>query len=531
MIAIGAAQPSGFTDLYKALTRLYGDSGYSGGSIPPKPSGLYRSFRMSIPFQRASIAALASALWLAGCAAVGPNYSAPETATPATWQGAPAARVALSPAAPEELARWWRQLGDPLLSQLVGQTMQNSLDLRAAQAKLREARARRALAGANRFPTVTASGAASVSKGSAETGGGDVREMYSAGFDASWEPDVFGGLRRGEEAAQADLDATAENLHTVQVSLAAEVALNYVELRAFQERLAIAKANVASQSETLQLARWRAQAGLTSELDVEQARSNLAQTRAQIPTLETGFTEARHRLEILLGQTPGALAGRLSDAAGIPRAPTRVMVGIPANTLRQRPDVRAAERKLAAETARIGEAEAARYPRFNLSGSLSLEALSLGALAGADALARSVLGGVTAPIFDAGRIRRQIEIQNAVQEQALVSYEATVLNALSEVENALVALANTRERQKNLQEAVQAARQAATLARQRYGSGLIDFQTVLDTERSVLSLEDNLQSSQAEHVSTLIQLYKALGGGWSTSSASQPVGPAKGKSS
>ncbi|MBL8258783.1 MAG: efflux transporter outer membrane subunit [Candidatus Competibacteraceae bacterium] len=470
-------------------------------------------------WHRATALLAAFALLLGGCAAVGPNYTAPEPAAPATWQGAAAARVAVSPAKPVELASWWRRLDDPALAELIDQALQTSLDLRSARARLREARARRALAGANRFPTVTSSGAASISKNGTETGTGNTRERYSAGFDASWEPDVFGSARRGEEAAQADLESTEANLYATQVSLVAEVALNYVELRAYQDRLAIAQANVASQAETLQLAQWRAQAGLVSALDVEQARSNLAQTRAQIPTLETGATEAQHRLEILLGQSPGALTGRLSDPTGIPRVPARVTVSIPADTLRQRPDVRAAERQLAAETARVGVAEAARYPSFNLSGSLGLEALSLGGLAGAGALARGVAGSIAAPIFDAGRIRQQIEIQTAVQEQAFIAYQSTVLNALAEVENTLAALANTRERQRNLIEAVQAARSAATLARQRYSSGIIDFQTVLDTERSVLNLEDNLKSSQAEHISALIRLYKALGGGWSASAA------------
>lgn len=464
----------------------------------------------------------AFALLLGGCAAVGPNYVASPPTAPPSWQGAAAARVDVVRATPAELAHWWRRLDDPVLSRLVEQALQSSLDLRSAQAKLREARARRALAATNRFPTVTASGGGSVTKGSSETGTGNTRELYSAGFDASWEPDIFGSVRRSEEAAQADLEATAANLYATQVSLVAEVALNYVDLRAYQQRLAIAQANVASQAETLQLAQWRAQAGLVSTLDVEQARANLAQTRAQIPNLETGRTEAERRLDILLSQPPGALTGRLADSTGIPRVPTQVMVSIPADTLRQRPDVQAAERKLAAETARIGVAEAARYPSFKLSGSLSLEALSLGGLAGADALARGISTSIAAPLFDAGRIRQQIDIQTAVQEQALLAYQSTVLKALAEVENALTALAHTREQQRNLNEALQAARSATTLAQQRYSSGLIDFQTVLDTERSVLNLEDNLTLSQAEQVSALIQLYKALGGGWAV--ATPPEG-------
>jgi NodT family efflux transporter outer membrane factor (OMF) lipoprotein len=367
-------------------------------------------------------------------------------------------------------------------------------------------------------------------KASGESGGGGTANRFSAGFDASWELDVFGGLRRGVEAAEADLEASEASLRDTQVSLAAEVALDYVELRAFQAALDIARANAVSQAETLQLTQWRAQAGLTSTLDVEQARANLEQTRAQIPSLETSRAEAEQRLAILLGQPPGALAGRLANPSGIPRLPARVTVGIPAEALRQRPDVRVAERKLAAETARIGVAEAQAYPNFSLSGSLGLEALTIGALSSGNAVARSVLGSVAAPIFDAGRIRQQVNIQTAVQEQALISYEATVLNALAEVENALAALANTRQRQENLRDAVQAARLAARLARYRYSAGLIDFQTVLDTERTVLTVEDKLTLSEADGVKALIQLYKALGGGWSPAPANPMAAVAAGTS-
>ncbi len=473
---------------------------------------------------------IAAVMILVGCTAVGPNYSAPNLALPTAWQGAATAKVAVTRSAPEDLATWWRQLGDPTLSELVERALQNSLELRTAQAKLREARARRALAGANRFPTVTASTSASQSKGSAESGNSNTYNLYSAGFDASWEPDAFGGLRHSEEAAQADLAASAASLHDTQVSLIAEVALNYVELRSYQARLEIAKANAASQSETLNLTQWRAQAGLTTELDVAQARSNLEQTRAQIPSLDTSRTEAEHRLAILMGQQPGALHTTLATTAPIPPTPEWVTIGIPADTLRQRPDVRAAERTLAAETARIGVAEAERYPSFNLTGSLGLEALRLGALTSGSAVTRSLLGNVTTPIFDAGRIRQQVAIQTAVQEQALIHYESTVLGALEEIENALIALANTRQRQQNLQTATQSARVAALLAQHRYSAGIIDFQTVLETERTVLTLEDDLKANEAENVSALIQLYKALGGGWSPEST-YSVANTQGKSS
>lgn len=456
---------------------------------------------------------LLAALALAGCAAVGPDYRAPELSLPAAWQGN--ADPATAADSPGDLSQWWQRLGDPALTDLIARALQGNTDLRGAQARLREARARRALAGAELFPTLAASAAASRSKSSAEAGSGRTSELYNAGFDASWEPDVFGGTRRAAEAAQADVQASQAGFYDTQVSLTAEVALNYVEVRAFQARLMIARSNLASQSETLQLTDWRAQAGLVSSLDVEQSRANREQTRAQIPSLETGLAEAENRLAILLGQAPGAVRERLTAPAAIPALPERIAVGIPAEALRQRPDVRAAERRLAAETARIGQATAARYPNFRLSGSIGLEALTLGALGGSDAVARSLLGSVATTIFDGGRLRQQVEIQTAVQQQALIAYEAAVLTALEDVENALVSLANSRGRQAALSNAAEAARNAALLARYRYSAGLIDFQTVLDTERSVLTIEDSLAASQAEGASTLVRLYKALGGGWS----------------
>jgi NodT family efflux transporter outer membrane factor (OMF) lipoprotein len=387
-------------------------------------------------------------------------------------------------------------------------------DLKSARAKLREARARRLLAGAERLPGVT--GSASASRAwSGEDSGGGARNLFSAGFDASWEPDVFGGIARGIEAAQADQEARQASLDNTRVTLVAEVALNYVELRANQGRLAIARDNLASQAETLQLTEWRAEAGLTTILDVEQARANLEQTRAQIPAYETGQAEARNRLAILLGKTPGALDAPLDQPGRIPAVPDRVLVGIPADTLRQRPDVRAAERGLAAETARLGVAEANRYPSFTLSGSLGLDALTLGGLGSGDALAGSLLAKLAGTLFDGGRLKQKVEIQSAVQEQALIAYESSVLTALEEVENALVALANGRRRQTTLGDAARAAGNAAQLARQQYLAGLVDFQTVLNTQRSLLSAQDSLKSGEADTATALIRLYKALGGGWS----------------
>lgn len=454
-----------------------------------------------------------AALVLAGCAAVGPDYQAPQSNAPAQWAERDAT---VNPSSSSDLSHWWTQLGDAQLTGLIDEALQGSTDLRLATARLREARARRGLAGDNAWPTLSASASAARTKNSAAaTGSGTTRSLYNTGFDASWEPDIFGGTRRAIEAAQADLDTAQANLHATQVSLVAEVALNYVELRSYQERLALAQSNLANQTETWQITQWRVQAGLAGSLDAEQARSTMEQTRAQIPALRTSLAEAEHRLAVLLGRTPAALHDKLVATAALPTVPEQIGVSIPAQTLAQRPDVRAAERKLAAETARVGQASAARYPQLTLSGSIGLEALKLDTLQAPGALTRSIAGQLAAPIFDAGRIRQQIEIQNAVQEQALVSYEASVNTALREVEDALVALSNNRQRQSALTQAAEAAHNAALLARQQYTSGLIDFQTVLSTERNQLSLDDSLASARADSVSAVIQLYKALGGGWS----------------
>ena len=457
-----------------------------------------------------SAAALAAMAVLAGCTTLGPDYAPPAQALPVAWSQV--SKTALPDA--DDLSHWWTRLGDPLLSELVTRALADSPTLHQAQAKLRQARARLALAGAGQQPTLTASGSASRNRSSEEAGSGATRSLYSIGLDASWEADVFGGIRRTQEAAQADMEASLASLHGTRVSLAAEVALNYLSLRASQQRLEIARASVASQAETLQLTDWRAQAGLTTALDVDQARASLEQTRARLPLLEAGVHEAGHRLAILLGQAPGSQDERLAAVQDLPALPQRVAVGIPADTLRQRPDVRAAERSLAAETARIGVAEAQRFPGITLGASLGLEALTPAGLA-RDALAASLLARVTGTLFDGGRLEGQVEIQRAVQAQALAAYRSSVLTALEEVENALVALAREHQRQARLASAEGATASAAQLARQQYLAGLVDFQSVLSSQRTLLDLRDSLKSSQADGASALVRLYKALGGGWS----------------
>ena len=464
----------------------------------------------------ASLIATVSALLLAGCA-VGPNYRTPEVAAPVAWHSA--MKGGLTSASPEaaQLARWWNGLGDPHLSRFIEEAAANNLDMKLAQARLREARARRGISAADRFPTLNAGAGVNRSRSSEEMGlgGGNTSETWSAQFDASWELDIFGGRRRALEAATATFEASQEDLRDVQVSLLAEVALNYVELRGYQERLAIAQENLASQTETWQIARWRHEAGLTTQLDEDQARLNLEQTRAQLPSLQTGLEQSKNRLAVLLGRKPGELA-ELETPAAIPHIPAEVAVGIPAETLRQRPDLRRAERQLAAATAQVGVATAALYPSFSLSGTLGLQALSSANLLQASARMFSVAANAGWVLFDAGRIRQNIEVQNALQEQALIRYESTVLGALRDVENALVAYAEEQNRRVALADAVQAARSAAGLAASQYAAGLIDFQVVLDTQRSLLSLQDQLSQSEAAVTSNVARLFKAMGGGWAT---------------
>ena len=473
---------------------------------------------MSCITETKKFAGMVLALLLAGCM-VGPDYRTPEVSAPAAWHSTMKGGLkAISPKV-EQLAQWWSGLGDPKLSQLIEEAAANNLDLKLAQARLREARSRRGISAAERFPTLNASAGANRSRSSEEmgSGNGNTSETFFAQFDASWELDIFGGKRRALEAAEASLEASWEDLRDLQVSLLAEVALNYIEVRSYQERLTIAQKNLATQMETWQITRWRHEAGLTTQLDEDQARLNLEQTRSQLPALQTGLEQSKNRLAVLLGRKPGELA-ELETQGTIPHIPAEVAVGIPADTLRSRPDLRRAERQLAEATAQVGVATAALYPNFTLSGTLGLQALSSGNLLQASARMFSVAANAGWMLFDAGRIRQNIEVQNALQEQALISYESAVLVALRDVENALIAYAEEQNRRVALNNAVQAAQSAAGLAASQYAAGLIDFQTVLDTQRSLLNLQDQLSQSEAAVTSNLARLYKTLGGGWTTES-------------
>lgn len=463
---------------------------------------------IAVKYQLISAATALVAVALAGCTSLTHrDATLPDVAVPTAWSTAASTSVPNNAAS---LAQWWQRFNDPLLSALVTQALQANTSVKSAQAALLQARALRDVQAAGLMPSVTGTASAQRSR----SGSGGASNLFNAGFDASWEPDVFGANRSALNATEADAQASAATLANVQVSIAAEVAVDYIQLRGTQARLAIARDNLASQIETLQITDWRLQAGLTSSLEAEQARTASEQTRAQIPTLVTSVIQTQHSIAVLTGQVPDALQMQLTEIGPVPEAADDLALNIPAETLRQRPDVRAAEHQVSAALARVDQADAARYPSFQLSGSLGLQALTVGSLTGGGMVVSALLGSVSVPVFDDGSAKAQVHAQEAAFEQTRMNYQAVVLTALKDVEDTLIALRGDRERLISLRSAAEAAGNAALLAQQRYASGVIDFQTVLDTQRTLLSAQDSVASTATNLSSDHVRLYKALGGGW-----------------
>jgi len=474
--------------------------------------------------------ALALALLAAGCA-VGPDYEAPQAETPAEWQE-PVPPGASAETDETALARWWTEFDDPGLTALVEAAVAGNRDLAASVARVREARALREVAGADELPEVDFIGDAERSKRSVNAflsgvdpsgpGGPSAptvqpekrADLHTLGLDASWELDLFGGVRRGIEAADADLAAAREDQRAVLVSLLGEVGLSWIDARASLRRLAIARDSVRSQGETADLTRARRDAGMADDFDVARAEALVSSTLASIPALEERFARACHRLDVLTGRPPGAAGELLSGATMVPPPPARVPVGLPSDLLRRRPDVRRSERRLAAATARVGVATADLYPKFSLTGSVGQSSVDTGNLFDDDSEYWSIGLGLSWPLFNGGRLRAGIEVADARAEQALRLWESSVLVALQETHDALVAYGREQERRAALELSATAQRRAADLARQRQAAGLSDFLEVLDAERSLLSAEDLLALSEAALASNAVALYKALGGGW-----------------
>ncbi len=452
-----------------------------------------------------------------GCK-VGPDYVRPDLATPDAWHQELDGGLFQGTAS---LARWWTVLNDPVLDGLVARASTGNLDLQITLARIKEARGGLRIAGGELFPDLDATGTAERFRASEEgpfptpdPEGNEDTSIFEVGIDAAWEVDVWGRVRRSVEAAERDYRAAIEDQRDARVTLYSELARNYVNLRTLQERLSIAQSNVATQQGSLDLTQSRHDVGLAPELHVRQAESNLATTQSTIPAFEQAIATSINRIAVLLGHHPHRLYEELSAQAQIPMPPEKVVVGIPSNFVRQRPDIRASERRLAAQTARIGVATADLYPQFSLFGSVGWSAEDIDDLIGSSSRVWSIGPSFRWNLFDGGRVRGNIEVQDARTEQLLKVYEKTVLLGLEEVENALVGYVKEQHRRDTLARAVAASKRAAELASEAYTAGLTDFQNVLDAERSMLDLEDSLAESRGRVVTNLVAIYKALGGGW-----------------
>ncbi|MFD2257574.1 efflux transporter outer membrane subunit [Luteolibacter algae] len=446
-------------------------------------------------------------LFFAGCATSPTDFSAVKL--PASWQQA----GNFPTASPDrDLSQWWASFGDAEMGRLIRSALENSPDIASAVANVRQAQALRKAETSFLFPELNYSGSGSTANTWQKNGADFSSENYSGGLSASWEVDFFGKNRQSVIAASADADAAEANLDSARSSLAAETALAYLQLRASESSLQLVNQSIASQEETTQLAKWRNQAGEIDQLEYDQARATLESARATISTLQQNIGQTRNRLNLLAGRVPGELA--ITASYHLPQPQSRLAIGIPADTVRQRPDVRSAGYGWLAAIARTRSAEAEKFPSFTLSGNLGTDSLSSSKVFNPQNVSSNLIAGLTGPIFNAGRIRAQIEGQDAAEERAFQNYRASILTALSEVEDALIACRRTSEKIGTLEKAATAARSAADLAAKKYTAGVIDITPVLDTQRNDLAIRQNLITARLDRANAHIELYRALGGGW-----------------
>lgn len=463
---------------------------------------------------------------LAGCA-VGPDFRTPEL----PQAGAQFARAEPS-AVPQQAspetgsdAAFWRQFQDAQLTQLVEQALRANQDLRGALARLDAAQALLRESRLDQLPTLTLSGQALQQRRSESQamGGPRSQRSYSAGINASWELDLFGRVRRNIEAGRADLRASAADLAALQVAIAAQVAASYADLRGWQQRLQLAEANAANQQDTLRLVQLRLAHGSGTDFDLARAQAQLETTRSRIPALQARIAMAQHRLAVLTGQVPEALIAALDVPAALPQLPETIAPGTPADLLRRRPDVAAAEARLHAATARVGVTTAELFPRLSLGGLLGSSALSTGALFGAGSASRSVFLGVDWSFLDVGRVRARIAASEAGAQVALAQYQQSVLLALEDTENALVLLTRTRSEDAHLAQAAEQRARAEQLAQRRYRLGSVGLYEVLDAQRDLYAAQDAAADSRARGLRAAVTLYQALAGGWEGQSPARPM--------
>ncbi|WP_026355527.1 efflux transporter outer membrane subunit [Pannonibacter phragmitetus] len=469
-------------------------------------SGTIRPARSGFSWCR-SLGFLPLALVLSGCA-VGPDYTKPGFELSQNFSNT----GQKGEARPSELARWWEQLGDPVLNQLIETAIRENLDAATAKARVREARASLDRAAGGLLPSADGSGSARRSRSSGEDP--KMSNLFQAGLSASWEVDLFGANARKVEAARYGLDAAEEDLRATMVTLIGDTASYYVQARANQARIALARRTAASQTETVRLTQSRFDAGAVSAADVANATGQAASTEANIPSLRISYAESLHRLGVLTGGEPASLAGLMDKPRPIPRPKLPLASGVPADLLNTRPDLKVLERKLAQATASIGAAEAARYPAISLTGNISTAAAQTGDLAKNSSISWSFGPSLSLPVFNGGALAAAAEVARAQRDASFLAYRKGVLTALEEVENALVSLSQQRQRAAKLSTAASAYRQAADLARTQYQSGSSSFLEVLNADRSLYSAEDSLIASQLAITSAYISLNRSLGGGW-----------------
>jgi NodT family efflux transporter outer membrane factor (OMF) lipoprotein len=473
-------------------------------------------------FRRKILRGLAAAAGAAaaGCT-VGPDYHSSPARVPASWSSPPTNGLTDIAAASSS---WWTSFNDAELDSLIQRAAQSNPDLRVAAARLRQARAVRDMSASDLWPTLDTSASyarAKQSKNQPLIGALPLPpnfpfeySVYQAGFDASWEIDLFGAKRRALEAASAEWEGSVEARNDALVSILAEVGRNYVELRGGQLRLEIARRNLKLQDEALELTRARVQGGVATELDVARAAALLAGLQAAVPPLEAAVRGNMFGLAVLLGREPGELVAELSPSAPVPPAPPEVPIGLPSDLLSRRPDVRRAERQLAAETARIGLAKSDWFPKLSLTGDAGMESVSLGKWFEPGSLFWSLGPSLQWRALDFGRVRAEVRAQTAVQEAALATYEKAVLVALQEAENSVVVYAHEKNRRRSLADEVAENRRSLAMADGLYRQGRVNFLDVLDSRRSLYESEDQLAVSDQAVSLDLIALYKALGGGW-----------------
>ena len=465
-------------------------------------------------------------LIVSGCAAVGPNYVPPAPKVPASFAEATVS-TPMGKAQTIDDA-WWKNLGDPVLEGLLKEALTSAPSIAEAQARVREARALAGIAGAGRFPTADAGGEYERNLGSKNVptgvppgglGPGIHSNLWQAGFDASWEIDIFGGERRTVEAAAANYEAVTDDRADVVLTLLAEVARNYVELRGAQRRIAVAHKDLAIERDLQALTQSLLAAGLAPQQDLLRAQAQVSDIEAAIPEFETEERAAAYRIAALIARPFAEMATELSMPRPIPQAVSEVPVGLPSELLERRPDVRAAERRIAAANARIGMAQADLYPHFSLTAVTGLESLDFTSFSSASSGYYQIGPGISWRIFDAGRIRFEVRAESARTDAAAAAYQRSVLNAFRDVETALISYANAKIRRNNLAAESAADAQATEIARLLYEKGLESFLPVLDAERSLYAADDQLAQSERDSALALIAMYKSLGGGWQTASA------------